>query len=1140
MKKRLLAAIMSLCMIVSLLPVSALATEPDIPATDNTVTSPADEPVRISKSVSEDGSELKLEVYVTNDVKKEVKAKPMDIVLVLDTSGSMNNRIDSYTYQEVAQENWSYKDIKYSHRDYYYKDGNEFFRVTAKYDWNWDGNSYWLEADGKQISSVGSRQNETLYTGTLYVRKDGGSETRLEALQSAVNQFIGDVAADARQNSVDHRIAIVEFDDEVDTEAGLTPVSSGENQLKWVVNNELDADGDTYPNLGLSTANSILQKGSSADRGKAVILFTDGNPAPAGTDAFDAEIAAKAVGEAYTLKNTHNATVFTVGVFSGNNIGQDIDDYMNAVSSNYPQATAKATGWGNNNFEVELGERADGNYYLRAENAADLEDVFQEIQENISSLKIVADATSVLSDTLSEYFTYGSDVTVDGGIVTDGITVEKVSVTGFDSETGTYTWGSTRTDITEDVTISLSGKTLSVSGFDYTNAQNAVTTTRNEKGEITSVTGAKLVITIPIQPDTANASQKDWQDGTNAYPTNSVETGEQAGLTYKDKETNAPLSTTLDRSPTTSLTAYTVTYKGLETPVSDVVYLPNSEVTVIEDPSKEGYDFAGWDISPDSVKITEGSNTFTMPEADVTLTAQWTAKNYNVTYEWSGLPTEADIDTPENTKANYNQTVTLNSSYTTVKVDHDTYTFNGWTVTTADGQPVNLTGNQFTMPASNVTVTGNWQHTGTDQRYWVKYQVTGDLKPNDVNPPSDSQYYEGENVTVAAPLTAESEDGTWVFNGWTTSDVTVTNNNTFTMPGKDVTFTGSWTFTPNPPKTALVTYKFESSDSTHALPDSVTSLLPPNTQEPIGKEITPASCDPVSVEEGVWTFDGWRPVTGVVGTDGLHFTGTWTFTENEPTQPTWSELQYKIFVKMTCVNEGAHDPSEYTTPLKKDCVISDVHKDENGRYYVEVTISAKDYLVAFDDEAHTSIGSATATVKLVYAGSDGWQPENGGESTTVEFTEICETSPELTEEEILNLVQAVRIRCINENAVEHVYGFQLQDGYVIDGPHKGSDGEYYAIVTVTADTYLDRFNKHFGDHTLRELNTKDVYLVYQNGQWAVKSGTDDTKAVEFMVACDAQPAEHTITVQVTNGTASYDEQTGEKITFTVEDGGEAM
>ena len=52
MKKRLLAAIMSLCMIVSLLPVSALATEPDIPATDNTVTSPADEPVRISKSVS--------------------------------------------------------------------------------------------------------------------------------------------------------------------------------------------------------------------------------------------------------------------------------------------------------------------------------------------------------------------------------------------------------------------------------------------------------------------------------------------------------------------------------------------------------------------------------------------------------------------------------------------------------------------------------------------------------------------------------------------------------------------------------------------------------------------------------------------------------------------------------------------------------------------------------------------------------------------------------------------------------------------------------------------------------------------------------------------------------------------------------
>ena len=104
MKKRLLAAVMSLCMIVSLLPVSALAagnnqtgavpgaTEqvPKVSVTDETGH------VNISKAVSEDGKTLTLEAYVTDEAETVVTSAPMDIVLVLDTSGSMKDPISGF------------------------------------------------------------------------------------------------------------------------------------------------------------------------------------------------------------------------------------------------------------------------------------------------------------------------------------------------------------------------------------------------------------------------------------------------------------------------------------------------------------------------------------------------------------------------------------------------------------------------------------------------------------------------------------------------------------------------------------------------------------------------------------------------------------------------------------------------------------------------------------------------------------------------------------------------------------------------------------------------------------------------------------------------------------------------------------
>ena len=87
------------------------------------------------------------------------------------------------------------------------------------------------------------------------------------------------------------------------------------------------------------------------------------------------------------------------------------------------------------------------------------------------------------------------------------------------------------------------------------------------------------------------------------------------------------------------------------------------------------------------------------------------------------------------------------------------------------------------------------------QEYTVSYKVTGDEAPEAYvgTVPETSNEYQGSKVNVAADLTTEETTkdgvpGTWTFNGWKTEDVKV-EDGSFTMPGNNVEFTGSWTFT---------------------------------------------------------------------------------------------------------------------------------------------------------------------------------------------------------------------------------------------------------------------------------------------------------------------------------------------------------
>ena len=487
--RRLLSWVCVLALCMSLLPVTALATtgsgtqEKPVTNTENQVT------VNKWVSTDEDGNyRLNMEAYASNVVTTESKTTPLDIVLVLDQSGSMS---DSY-------------------------------------------HSSWWHGDSK-----------------------------LSMLKKAATSFVKKVAQNAQENEVSHRIAVVGFastgnkysgykntglfvDSEFknygdlsssDYKNALFSATDNQRTITQAINS-LDAEGDTYSEYGMDMANNIFANNSDSnnERHRVVVMFTDGYTAPSGTDDFKYSMANSAIAKAYETKNTYNADVYTIGLFSGANPEADIterfqnDDewndwgnknnltdnqetvaanrYMHYVSSNYPSVTSLQ----------DNGVRAEGSsYYMAVNDSTSLDQIFSDIAEDITknSLEVYPDKDAELTDTLSRYFDFPEGLTG----TSEGITVKYVPV---DEETGEFKEASA--DDVENVAITVKGDTITVTGFDY--VDYAVTL---ENGEYS---GGKLVVSFPIELD-INACRTDrTEDGL--YPTNSIDTGTQAGLKYKE------------------------------------------------------------------------------------------------------------------------------------------------------------------------------------------------------------------------------------------------------------------------------------------------------------------------------------------------------------------------------------------------------------------------------------------------------------------------------------------------------------------------------------------------------------------------------------------------------------------------------
>ena len=219
--------------------------------------------------------------------------------------------------------------------------------------------------------------------------------------------------------------------------------------------------------------------------------------------------------------------------------------------------------------------------------------------------------------------------------------------------------------------------------------------------------------------------------------------------------------------------------------------------------------FNGWTTEDlDESDITDGE--FTMPSRDVAFVGTWTftpasTTEFAVNYAVSGdVPASFTPQIPGSELFEPGETVTVADGLTTTETSHNgvpgTWVFNGWA--TADAEVT--ADNTFTMPANNVIFTGTWIFTPDVQgeKPVVNYTVSGP-SPATFFPslPAPELTTPGSFMVVLADLvTAENSHngilGTWVFNGWVTTDACV-ENGTFIMPYNNVVFVGTWRFIPN-------------------------------------------------------------------------------------------------------------------------------------------------------------------------------------------------------------------------------------------------------------------------------------------------------------------------------------------------------
>jgi len=310
--------------------------------TDKTVSSDAlsENNITISKENGADFLTALTALSSTSNL-SDTATTPLDIVLVLDASGSMDSAMGS---------------------------GDDTKRIAA------------LKSAANSFIDEIAKQNATV--------KDAAKQH-----QVAIVKFAGSKTDKVGNDTYSDGWNRYNYSQVMKT---LAPCTDETKDAFSSQVNAIKPAGATNAAAGLELAKG--QTSSRSDAKKVVIFFTDGTPTT--QSSFSPDVASSAVGHAKDMKDA-GAAVYSIGIFEGADPANypDPDDvsnenkFMHAVSSNYPSATYsyEKTSWWSGEYKWSFGDRAKGSdgkdaaFYKSATNADELKRVFDDISKEIST-----------------------------------------------------------------------------------------------------------------------------------------------------------------------------------------------------------------------------------------------------------------------------------------------------------------------------------------------------------------------------------------------------------------------------------------------------------------------------------------------------------------------------------------------------------------------------------------------------------------------------------------------------------------------------------------------------------------------------------------------------------------------------------
>lgn len=267
----------------------------------------------------------------------------------------------------------------------------------------------------------------------------------------------------------------------------------------------------------------------------------------------------------------------------------------------------------------------------------------------------------------------------------------------------------------------------------------------------------------------------------------------------------------------------TITKDNSSDPVKTYNAATGEQVTVTAN-AKPGYAFLGWYRTIDGqlqLVSQEKTYAYTVGKQGVQTVYARFAKTYTITYAWDASNSPTDQTIPETGTATAGMTYPLPQTFvkgqTTCPGSKNgipgNWVFQGWK---KDGKGEVL-GAEIANVREDMHLVGSWDFIPNAQ-YDLSYSM-GDtehcwIPSGGLGSIASSRHYAGATVTSAAAPTIPAEQktilvangttfqGIWKFKGWKRSDTGGTAKTSFPMPNHDLTLTAQWTFKPN-------TYKVE-------------------------------------------------------------------------------------------------------------------------------------------------------------------------------------------------------------------------------------------------------------------------------------------------------------------------------------------